>query len=123
SPIPYLAPLAPSSSPFFLMTRRPPPSTLFPYTTLFRSLQRVGLPDPRPAVPPRHRTGLDVLPQLPRRDGDVVVRRAARAPRRAAHDHARRAGGMPGRGAAHRAGLPRAHLAGAGGPRRRVLHG
>src|SRR5690606_41779909 len=83
SPIPYLAPLAPSSSPFFLMTRRPPPSTLFPYTTLFRSLQRVGLPDPRPAVPPRHRTGLDVLPQLPRRDGDVVVRRAARAPRRA----------------------------------------
>src|SRR3712207_7956046 len=31
---------------FFLMIRRPPRSTLFPYTTLFRSLRRVrqGLP-------------------------------------------------------------------------------
>src|SRR3712207_9073339 len=28
---------------FFLMIRRPPRSTLFPYTTLFRSLQRVML--------------------------------------------------------------------------------
>src|SRR2546425_3343987 len=27
---------------FFLMIRRPPRSTLFPYTTLFRSLQRAG---------------------------------------------------------------------------------
>src|SRR3712207_9199896 len=27
---------------FFLMIRRPPRSTLFPYTTLFRSLERVG---------------------------------------------------------------------------------
>src|SRR3712207_7859825 len=27
---------------FFLMIRRPPRSTLFPYTTLFRSLQRLG---------------------------------------------------------------------------------
>src|SRR3989449_8521802 len=26
---------------FFLMIRRPPRSTLFPYTTLFRSMQRV----------------------------------------------------------------------------------
>src|SRR5258707_15879036 len=31
---------------FFLMIRRPPRSTLFPYTTLFRSLARVGV---RPA--------------------------------------------------------------------------
>src|SRR3989442_6285640 len=32
---------------FFLMIRRPPRSTLFPYTTLFRSLHRseLGLPD------------------------------------------------------------------------------
>src|SRR5262245_62626457 len=30
---------------FFLMTRRPPRSTLFPYTTLFRSVRfRVGIP-------------------------------------------------------------------------------
>src|SRR3712207_7592821 len=27
---------------FFLMIRRPPRSTLFPYTTLFRSVHRVG---------------------------------------------------------------------------------
>src|SRR5215216_6803101 len=29
---------------FFLMIRRPPRSTLFPYTTLFRSRSRSGLP-------------------------------------------------------------------------------
>src|SRR3712207_7028313 len=28
---------------FFLMIRRPPRSTLFPYTTLFRSLEKNGL--------------------------------------------------------------------------------
>src|SRR5256885_14031229 len=28
---------------FFLMIRRPPRSTLFPYTTLFRSVQRIGI--------------------------------------------------------------------------------
>src|SRR3712207_7850551 len=28
---------------FFLMIRRPPRSTLFPYTTLFRSFDRLGL--------------------------------------------------------------------------------
>src|SRR2546430_17422818 len=36
---------------FFLMIRRPPRSTLFPYTTLFRSLA----PDPVRAGPHRHR--------------------------------------------------------------------
>src|SRR6266516_6708686 len=39
---------------FFLMIRRPPRSTLFPYTTLFRS------PSPRPGAvrhPPARRTG------------------------------------------------------------------
>src|SRR2546422_8630636 len=30
---------------FFLMIRRPPRSTLFPYTTLFRSIQAVDLAD------------------------------------------------------------------------------
>src|SRR2546430_3708642 len=29
---------------FFLMIRRPPRSTLFPYTTLFRSIESHGLP-------------------------------------------------------------------------------
>src|SRR2546430_13485468 len=33
---------------FFLMIRRPPRSTLFPYTTLFRSLQRSGLCESAP---------------------------------------------------------------------------
>src|SRR6266704_4718396 len=42
---------------FFLMIRRPPRSTLFPYTTLFRSPGRVragpGGPGRLPAPPPR----------------------------------------------------------------------
>src|SRR6266511_2467504 len=33
---------------FFLMIRRPPRSTLFPYTTLFRSAQTVLRPHPPP---------------------------------------------------------------------------
>src|SRR5256885_17250579 len=32
---------------FFLMIRRPPRSTLFPYTTLFRSHGRIGAPRAR----------------------------------------------------------------------------
>src|SRR5690349_24790096 len=38
---------------FFLMIRRPPRSTLFPYTTLFRSMGDNG----RALVPPRRRRG------------------------------------------------------------------
>src|SRR2546430_2842470 len=37
---------------FFLMIRRPPRSTLFPYTTLFRS-RRYGVPGGRPVQPAR----------------------------------------------------------------------
>src|SRR6266511_4944141 len=33
---------------FFLMIRRPPRSTLFPYTTLFRSRRHPGQPRPGP---------------------------------------------------------------------------
>src|SRR5215218_10956065 len=33
---------------FFLMIRRPPRSTLFPYTTLFRSSRPARAPGPRP---------------------------------------------------------------------------
>src|SRR6266542_6398389 len=44
---------------FFLMIRRPPRSTLFPYTTLFRSLRpsdpRFPLGAPRPCHPRRDR--------------------------------------------------------------------
>src|SRR6266496_5329484 len=46
---------------FFLMIRRPPRSTLFPYTTLFRSEQshpREHVPEER-TVRPFHARGLD----------------------------------------------------------------
>src|SRR5260370_37696325 len=36
---------------FFLMIRRPPRSTLFPYTTLFRSLARHGWPNSPTTAP------------------------------------------------------------------------
>src|SRR5260221_7322363 len=51
---------------FFLMIRRPPRSTLFPYTTLFRSV-----PDPIE----RH-VGVDVRLVVDRRDGLVQRRQA-----------------------------------------------
>src|SRR6266705_4426410 len=38
---------------FFLMIRRPPRSTLFPYTTLFRSLPAPPWITSSPALPPR----------------------------------------------------------------------
>src|SRR5574340_1300223 len=41
---------------FFLMIRRPPRSTLFPYTTLFRSVHRHG-----GTLPPRSRSPLHCL--------------------------------------------------------------
>src|SRR6266511_4642036 len=41
---------------FFLMIRRPPRSTLFPYTTLFRSIS-ARRPDLSAVLPPRHRPG------------------------------------------------------------------
>src|SRR3712207_8036462 len=39
---------------FFLMIRRPPRSTLFPYTTLFRSCSHTGV---TPGAPGRRRSG------------------------------------------------------------------
>src|SRR3712207_6910908 len=42
---------------FFLMIRRPPRSTLFPYTTLFRSLARAVRLDDRRAVQAARRLG------------------------------------------------------------------
>src|SRR5438552_8869584 len=44
---------------FFLMIRRPPRSTLFPYTTLFRSRHKQPSRNdvrPRPAIPQRPRS-------------------------------------------------------------------
>src|SRR5690349_24955167 len=37
---------------FFLLLRRPPRSTLFPYTTLFRSSPSLAAPPPAAAPPP-----------------------------------------------------------------------
>src|SRR3712207_7711359 len=55
---------------FFLMIRRPPRSTLFPYTTLFRSRQRVvksnGRTASSPVSSPRE------LGELPQADGGVA---------------------------------------------------
>src|SRR2546430_10710629 len=52
---------------FFLMIRRPPRSTLFPYTTLFRSLAR------RPwTAPPLDRGGAETLQPAPYLDPEVV---------------------------------------------------
>src|SRR3712207_9032224 len=72
---------------FFLMIRRPPRSTLFPYTTLFRSLEvaQRGLPARPPGVlvllPPRRSTlpqpGLGELHARPGGDDGGVVRGVA----------------------------------------------
>src|SRR5262249_60342193 len=49
-PSPLSPLLSPPSFSFFLLTRRPPISTLFPYTTLFRSPARPLLPREHPEV-------------------------------------------------------------------------
>src|SRR2546430_5934135 len=52
------ADISTSSRFFFLMIRRPPRSTLFPYTTLFRSQMPQRLIGPRPgAIRPREGQG------------------------------------------------------------------
>src|SRR5229473_4207777 len=56
---------------FFLMIRRPPRSTLFPYTTLFRSRRGV----PRRGLHPRRRRGVPAPPRRPVRRVDVDPRR------------------------------------------------
>src|SRR3989449_10800107 len=56
---------------FFLMIRRPPRSTLFPYTTLFRSLDRIAALNADPGVP-------GILVQLPLR-GRIDARRVLEA--------------------------------------------
>src|SRR2546429_5977823 len=62
---------------FFLMIRRPPRSTLFPYTTLFRSSQslRPAGSGKRPGSGPLCRCEKQVGP-------DAAVRRGVRKPRR-----------------------------------------
>src|SRR2546426_7521599 len=59
---------------FFLMIRRPPRSTLFPYTTLFRS-RRSG----RRRIPALHTTPERDLRMDSRRRGQAGLRRAGQA--------------------------------------------
>src|SRR3712207_8890165 len=59
---------------FFLMIRRPPRSTLFPYTTLFRShweLMGVVMPQPMPVYP--HGFPHDVIDPFMHRTGRGVI--------------------------------------------------
>src|SRR2546421_534792 len=72
---------------FFLMIRRPPRSTLFPYTTLFRSRQDLDVDRERPGHgpaerqlrpgdPPGHETGGAPVRWYGERDVRVVRRRS-----------------------------------------------
>src|SRR2546428_4079825 len=67
---------------FFLMIRRPPRSTLFPYTTLFRSLLQLGPlagSDVAFQLPLYyHRLGIDVGPHLPAGTDDQTDRKSTR---------------------------------------------
>src|SRR2546426_5133295 len=61
---------------FFLMIRRPPRSTLFPYTTLFRSIPRAVAAVARRRGITLTPIGLDVIPtaaRLSRENGVSVV--------------------------------------------------
>src|SRR6185437_11426498 len=53
---------------FFLMIRRPPRSTLFPYTTLFRSLRNVLATLPKRRNAERHHieAEIEITPEFPR---------------------------------------------------------
>src|SRR2546429_7339207 len=55
---------------FFLMIRRPPRSTLFPYTTLFRSVfyeSQIHTQRAKPGIAPRFRKEFSVIPMNSRR--------------------------------------------------------
>src|SRR5690348_17631778 len=69
---------------FFLMIRRPPRSTLFPYTTLFRSAE--GRADRRAPRSPAHRAG-HFRPQRRRQDRGPENRRADRKSTRLNSSH------------------------------------
>src|SRR3712207_9396494 len=64
-----------SSSCFFLMIRRPPRSTLFPYTTLFRSFRtvrgnrKVTTPDPENTFQALEKFAVDLTERA--RDGKI----------------------------------------------------
>src|SRR3712207_6900489 len=71
---------------FFLMIRRPPRSTLFPYTTLFRSVLDRGRSDDHAEVGHRHEHELDaVLAALVRRGLEQQCARAGLSEERKRH--------------------------------------
>src|ERR671918_2822506 len=74
---------------FFLMIRRPPRSTLFPYTTLFRS-RRLGVHVPG-VQPPRQRRYHAAAPAL-QRSGSAAGVVPGHGPRAAPPEHLRRRG-------------------------------
>src|SRR3989441_892985 len=90
---------------FFLMIRRPPRSTLFPYTTLFRSRVPADRAGPRRGFLPRPRAALrPAAPRAARRHRAVLGRRrglhggrAGAVPERPARRARRRAAGAVGR--------------------------
>src|SRR5262247_3632074 len=120
---------------FFLMIRRPPRSTLFPYTTLFRSLPAVrrgglrggpgrrAVREERPRLPRLHHASLAERPGGARRrgdprGGDVVVaeldrRHGGRRPRAPDPRPARRRVRAPPLAAPHGRGGRRAAARGA----------
>src|SRR6266481_6928977 len=108
------------------MIRRPPRSTLFPYTTLFRSRLRRGLRSPRPARGADPQGDRHVRPPLRRRGGRAhgvlrLARRAARAdPPRPQPGQLREGGPARGPLHRHRAARPLLH-AGRPRPRMRIV--
>src|SRR3712207_9548079 len=60
---------------FFLMIRRPPRSTLFPYTTLFRSKEALGARGGRGKQPPDQLRGRGARPAAAHRVQAVAVDR------------------------------------------------
>src|SRR2546423_10300000 len=101
---------------FFLMIRRPPRSTLFPYTTLFRSAH-AGVPDPARAA--RH--AVHTCPRAAgehRERGSLAHRTAARAPGSRVRELPRRGGRLGARqgAVARREEARGAGAVGTGGP-------
>src|SRR5206468_9072142 len=102
---------------FYLLTRPPPSSTLFPYTTLFRSIR---LPRQRSATGRIHRPNYPCRGEIRFGDGEGAVARdegpTASARFRAGRPHAH---GLPGKrrqaGADVRRGQTRAPAPGAAG--------
>src|SRR5229473_1738297 len=73
------------------MIRRPPRSTLFPYTTLFRAAPGVSVARQRPGAQPRDRTSRAVEPRTDARGGAPLAHEPRRR-HRAGGGERRRAG-------------------------------